>query len=34
MKSSFFAFASRIKYINRWALMRNTTYETLSQHSY
>lgn len=34
MKSSFFAFISRIKYINRWALMRNTTYETLSQHSY
>lgn len=34
MKSSFFAFASRIKYIHRWALMRNTTYETLSQHSY
>lgn len=34
MKSNFFAFASRIKYINRWALMRNTTYETLSQHSY
>lgn len=34
MKNNFFAFASRIKYINRWALMRNTTYETLSQHSY
>jgi len=34
MESNFFAFASRIKYINRWALMRNTTYETLSQHSY
>lgn len=34
MKSNFFAFASRMKYINRWALMRNTTYETLSQHSY
>ena len=34
MKSNFFAFASRIKYIHRWALMRNTTYETLSQHSY
>ena len=34
MKSNFFAFSSRIKYINRWALMRNTTYETLSQHSY
>lgn len=34
MKSNFFAFASRIKYMHRWALMRNTTYETLSQHSY
>lgn len=34
MKNNFFAFISRIKYINRWALMRNTTYETLSQHSY
>lgn len=29
----FFAFASRTKYINRWALMRNTRYETLSEHS-
>ena len=34
MKNSFFAYLSRIKYINRWALMRNTTYERLSQHSY
>lgn len=33
MKNKFFAFTSRIKYINRWALMRNTTYENLSQHS-
>ena len=33
MKNGFFAFTARIKYINRWALMRNTTYETLSQHS-
>jgi len=33
MKNGFFAFTSRIKYINRWALMRNTNYETLSQHS-
>lgn len=23
-----------MKYINRWALMRNTNYETLSQHSF
>lgn len=34
MKNCFFAFTGRIKYINRWALMRNTTYETLSQHSH
>ncbi len=34
MKNCFYAFAARIKYINRWSLMRNTTYETLSQHSY
>lgn len=34
MKNGFFAFTARIKYINRWALMRNTTYETLSQHSH
>lgn len=33
MKNGFFAFTSRIKYINRWALMRNTNYETLSEHS-
>lgn len=31
--SDFFAFASRTKYINRWALMRNTRYETLAEHS-
>lgn len=31
--NDFFAFTSRIKYINRWALMRNTRYETLSEHS-
>lgn len=34
MKNNFFAFTSRIKYLNRWALMRNTTYETLSSHAY
>lgn len=34
MKNHFFAFTSRIKYINRWSLMRNTQYETLSQHSH
>lgn len=32
-KFDFFAFAARTKYINRWALMRNTRYETLSEHS-
>ena len=32
-KNDFFAFTSRTKYINRWALMRNTRYETLSEHS-
>lgn len=31
--SHFFAFFSRMKYINRWSLMRNTSAETLSQHS-
>lgn len=34
MNYHFFALASRTKYIHRWALMRNTTPETLSQHSY
>ncbi len=32
--SVFFAFLSRMKYINRWALMRNTNAESLSQHSH
>ena len=31
--SSFFAIISRMKYIDRWALMRNTHSETLSEHS-
>lgn len=31
---NFFAFVSRMKYINRWALMRNTMNENLSQHSH
>ena len=30
---SFFAMASRMKYINRWGLMRNTNQENISQHS-
>ena len=33
MQSGFFAMLSRMKYINRWALMRNTEHETLSEHS-
>ena len=32
--SNFFAFVSRMKFINRWALMRNTSADTLSQHSH
>lgn len=31
---SFFAFIHRIGYINRWGLMRNTSYENLKEHSY
>lgn len=31
---NFFALTSRMKYINRWALMRNTQTENLSQHSH
>ena len=30
---SFFAMLSRMKYINRWALMRNTYTENISEHS-
>lgn len=33
MSSSFFAMLSRMKYISRWALMRNTDNETLSEHT-
>ncbi len=33
MKSNFFATISRMKYIERWALMRNSRNETLSEHS-
>lgn len=32
-KSSFFAIILRMKYINRWALMRNTRNENISEHS-
>ena len=34
MKNSFFAFISRMKYINRWGLMHNSRYESLSEHSF
>lgn len=33
MAYPFFAMLSRLKYISRWALMRNTQLETLSDHS-
>lgn len=33
MEYNFFAMMSRMKYINRWALMRNTREENLSDHS-
>lgn len=33
MSNSFFAMHSRMKYINRWALMRNTSAENISEHS-
>ncbi|MBQ6163058.1 MAG: 5'-deoxynucleotidase [Clostridia bacterium] len=34
MGSTFFSFLGRMKYINRWALMRNTFEENLSTHSF
>lgn len=33
MESGFFAMLSRMKFISRWALMRNTDRENLSEHS-
>lgn len=33
MNNSFFAMVSRMKYIDRWALMRNTENESLDSHS-
>ena len=33
MNNSFFALAFRMKYINRWGLMRNTINESISEHS-
>ena len=32
-KHSFFAFVNRMRYINRWGLMRNTQTENLQEHS-
>ena len=32
-KSNFFAILSRMKYVNRWGLMRNTRSESLSDHT-
>ena len=34
MTSSFFAIISRMKYIDRWALMRNSRKENISEHSH
>lgn len=34
MKNQFFAFVSRMKYIRRWGLMRNTEQENLKEHSF
>ena len=33
MKSNFFAFLSRMKYISRWGLMRNSRLENVQEHS-
>ena len=33
MSAQFFAFISRMKYINRWSLMRSTITENISEHS-
>lgn len=34
MNEGFFAMVSRMKYISRWALMRNTVSENISEHSH
>ena len=34
MSHPFFAFISRMKYINRWSLMRNTSQENIQEHSH
>ncbi len=33
-ENNFFSYISRMKNINRWGLMRNTRYESLSEHSF
>ena len=33
MKNNYYAMLFRMKYINRWALMRNLRAETLSEHT-
>ena len=34
MKSHFFAYISRMRFISRWALMRNTASENVQEHSH
>ncbi|MBQ2178453.1 MAG: 5'-deoxynucleotidase, partial [Oscillospiraceae bacterium] len=34
MNSSFFAYIGRMRYITRWALMRNTDSENVQEHSH
>jgi len=34
MKSHFYAYLSRMRYIQRWALMRNTAQENVQEHSH
>lgn len=34
MKSHFFAYLSRLRFISRWALMRNTSTENVQEHSH
>lgn len=34
MQSHFFAYISRMRFINRWALMRNTSSENVQEHSH
>lgn len=34
MESHFYAYLNRLRYIERWSLMRNTTKENVAEHSY